>query len=148
MDRRTYIYLATPLFVLLGCGALLQTVFGETVGFIIACIGVLLAWGVVWLRLFRLGGSARPEFAVLSVLPQSIYFICQYSHSQVFSQSPAWQNLYALTWVAFAAIAIFSVRPDDPRPLRQDPIFLLMTPLILIYTACSFFDSYTTLTSL
>lgn len=151
MERRTYIYLATPLLVFLSCGRLLEAQLGATWALVVAAALILPTWGIVWARLYR-AQMLRPEFAVLSILPHSIYFISKQADTALFAQSPACQNLYALTWLAFAGVSMASVstgRGDTParRPL-QDPVFLLLGFLILIYTVTTFFQYYTDLTSL
>ena len=146
MTRRAYIYMALPLFVILSCGPLLCAQLGELGALILASVFMLVAWGVVWLRFYRL--KYRPELAVLSILPQGIYFISRYVGTQLFAQSPALQNLYALTWLGFAGVSIASMRSDDRRPAAKDPVFLLMIPLILLYCVTTFTPYYTTLISL
>lgn len=146
MNRRRYIYWATPLFVLLGCGAVLTAQLGSTAALVIGSIVAVVAWGVVWLRLYSMK-RLRPEFAVLSVLPYVIYYV----NPPLSGDVSMWQNLYALSWIASAAVLIASVRPTPedtqgsvPR-LTQDPLFLLMTPLICLHSAGSFFRYYTSL---
>lgn len=154
MDRRKYIYLATPLFVLLSCGRLLEELLGTAGALAVAGVAAVIAWGLVWLRLYK-QRRLRPEFAVLSILPQSIYFIDKQVNSQLFTDSPAWQNLYALTWLGFVVVGIASIRPitgDTPAPgasrLLRDPVFVLMTPLICLYALVTFTQYYTTLSSI
>lgn len=153
MERRTYIYWALPLFVFLSCGQLLCDTLGTPGALIVAGLAILVAWGVVWMRLYGMLSAVRPEFAVLSVLPHGIYFVSRYFGTQVFSQSPAWQNLYALTWLGFAGVGIASVRSGakDNAAMRQskkDPAFFLLTLMILFYSIVTFTQYYTTLISL
>lgn len=153
MERRKYIYLAIPLFALLGSGRALEGMLGGLGALIVATVVLVAAWGVVWLRLYRMG-RLRPEFAVLSVLPQGIYFAERQLSTNLIAQSPACQNLYALTWLGFIGVAIASIRPtkgDAPAPLppmRRDPLSLLMVPIICAYAVFTFVQYYTTLTSL
>ena len=150
MDRRTYIYWATPLFVLLSCGPMLESLLGPLGALIVAGVLIVIAWGVVWLRLYK-SQRLRPECAVLTILPHSLYFIDCQASTHLFAHSPAWQNLYALTWLGFAGVGIASMRPgmgEVGRPWRQDPVFLLMSALILLYTGSTFIQYYTALTSL
>lgn len=151
MDRRHYIYWATPLFILLSCGQAMVAMLGATGALIAGGAAAAAAWGVVWLRLYR-QRRLRPEFAVLSILPQVIYLVdCKLEHPLA-EEGPMWQNLYALTWIAAAAVLIASVRPAAgdtasavlPR-LTADPIFLLMTPLICLYSGATFVQYYTSL---
>lgn len=150
MTRRTYIYLALPLFVLLSCGQLMCNTLGLTGALVAAAALMVVAWGVVWLRLYGL--KYRPELAVLSILPHGIYFVSRYIGTHLFEESPALQNLYALTWVGFAGVAIAGMRSGasdaTPLPARKDPVFLLMAPLILLYSISAFTQYYSTLTSL
>ncbi len=147
MNRLSYIYVAIPLLVLLSCGELLRTVVGGGL-IVVAAALVVITWGVVWLRLYRQRGL-RPEFSILCVLPYTIYYIAQQTGSRIFSDHPMWGNLYALSWLGFIVVGIASVRPDEVgvRPYR-DPVFLLMTPLIILYSISSFFQTYPTLTTL
>lgn len=151
MNRRTYIYLALPLFVLLSGGDLLTEVLGVTAALIIATVFIIIAWGVVWMRLYALG-SPRPEFAVLSVLPHGIYFVSCQLGTHIFEQSAVCQNLYALTWLGFAGVTLAAARTGTPDPqklpLGRDAVFLLLVPLTLLYTVSTFTQYYTTLISL
>lgn len=152
MNRRTYIYLAVPLFVLLSCGQMFINTLGITWASLLAYVFIIAAWGVVWMRLYSTK-LLRPEFAMLTILPHSIYFISKQVDTHIFEQEPMWQNLYMLTWIAFAWVSIRSIRStgiDTPRlqPMRKDPIFLLLVPLILLYTVSTFVQYYTALTSL
>lgn len=146
MDRRTYIYWAFPLFVLLSCGHMLCTALGELGGFIVGVVAILVAWGVVWLRLYS-SKLMRPEFAVLSVLPFALYFICRYMGSALFQESPVWQNLYALTWLGFVIVGLISMRRGAMEISQaKDSTYYFLVPLILIYSAFTFFQYYNTLT--
>lgn len=153
MERRQYIYRALPLFILLSCGQLLIAWLGGLGALIVASIAIIITWGVVWMRLYAMQGLFRPEFAVLSILPHSIYFVERYVGSRIFEESPAWQNLYALTWLGFVSVGIASMRRgacDAPAPggASKDPVFLLMIPLILLYAITTFIPYYTALASL
>ena len=154
MTRRTYIYWALPLFALLSCGPMLGSGAVGSLGVLLAAsVAILVAWGVMWLRLYGLFPNSRPEFAVLGVLPHAIYYASRYFGIQAFAQSPAWQNLYALTWLGFAGVGIVSMRQgvrDGAPRLRtsQDAVFLLMIPIILLYSASTFTAYYTQLTAL
>lgn len=148
MNRRLYIYLAVPIFVLLGCGSFLESLFGNAV-LVISSLLVVVAWGLVWMRLYR--RNAHPELAVLTVLPYAAYYIVHATGSPVFSIYPAWANLYALSWFGFAAVAIWSVLPDssnkgEPSSWRRDPVFLLLLPLIILFSLSSFTNYYSALT--
>ena len=96
---------------------------------------ILLTWGVVWMRLFGLN-NMRPEFAILTVIPQSIYFMVKSSGSEIMLQ-PVWQNLYFILWVLFCIIIIMSLRPghksDEKMPVVKDQTFIMMSILTVIY---------------
>ena len=141
MDRRTYIYWALPLFVLLSCGKLLGTTIGSLGALVVAGILMIVAWGVVWLRLYR-SHVLRPEFAILSILPYAIYYIYRYSGSTIMQESPVYQNLYALTWLGFVGTVTAGMRQESIRTIREDNVFLFMAPIILLYTACTFIQYY------
>lgn len=145
MTRRTYIYMALPLFVILSCGQLLCACLGATGALIVASLVILLAWGVVWVRLYSL--RLRPEFAVLSILPHGIYYAARFTGTQLFATHPALQNLYALTWLGFVGVGLAGMR-DTARPASKDPVFLLMVPLVLLYSISAFTHCYSTLQSL
>lgn len=147
MNRRTYIYWAVPLFIILSCGEMLEFYLGGTGALVVAGVVAVVAWGVVWLRLYK-AERLRPEFAVLSILPQTIYYIERYAASQLFSQSPVWQNLYALTWVGFVVVIISTVRRgvgDEEPTSARDPLFLLMAPLTFLYAGATFLQFYSKL---
>ncbi len=136
MTRRTYIHCAIPLFTLLGCGASMVHTLGPTVALIVAALLALPTWGLVWARLFS-NGYLRPEFAVLSFLPQLSFFILCYS-GQIGPEgafaAPMWQNLYFLAALAAMAVQIVSLRPgqeDEQRRPMQDPPFVFLSILIL-----------------
>lgn len=146
MNRRTYIYSALPLFVLLSCGQLLSACLGSLGALIVACIAMLAAWGLVWVRMYGL--KQRPELALLSILPHGIYFVSRYIDTAIFEQSHAWQNLYALTWLGFAGVMIATMRPQPPTLWSKDPVCWLMIPLIIFYTISTFYKYYTTLAAI
>lgn len=146
MNRRTYIYSALPLFVLLSCGQLLSACLGALGALIVASVAIIIAWGVVWVRMYSI--KLRPEMAVLSILPHAIYFVSRYADTAIFQQSPAWQNLYALTWLGFAGAMIATMRPQPPTTWGKDPVCWLMIPLIIFYTISTFYKYYTTLAAL
>ena len=138
MKRLTYIYWATPLFVLLGCGRFFEGLLGATGALIAGLILVLALWGVVWLRLYGMN-RVRPEFAVLAILPQAIYYIAQALPKDEMSMftGAAWQNMYFLCWLGTIAVGILSLRPgrqDTRRPVRQDAAFLLMSALLTLFS--------------
>ncbi len=136
MIRRTYIYCAVPLFTLLGCGASFVHMFGSLAALVLGLLLALPAWGLVWARLYA-SGLLRPEFAVLSVLPQLIFFILIYSGQTGAAgafAAPAWQNLYFLLTLAAMAVQIVTLRPglqDEQRRPSQDPPFIFLTVLIV-----------------
>ena len=146
MNRLPYIYVAIPLFVLLSCGDVLRSVAGSAM---IVAVGALcvVAWGVVWLRLYK-RQILRAEFSLLSILPYCIYYIAEQTGSRLFADSPTWSNLYALSWLGFIVVGIASVRPDAVGvPALKDPVFLLMTPLIILYAVSNFLQTYPTLST-
>lgn len=137
MNRLTYIYWVLPLFALLGCGPSLVGLMGAGWALAVAIPLILLAWGAVWMRLYGTG-LLRPEAAVLTVLPHSIYFIAAYSGTSFFTTAPAAQNLYALSWLAFAIVIILSMRTakTDGKQLRpsKDAVFILMALVTIAYS--------------
>lgn len=146
MNRLPYIYVAIPLFVLLSCGDVLRSVAGSAM---IVAVGALcvVAWGVVWLRLYK-RQILRAEFSLLSILPYCVYYIAEQTGSRLFADSPTWGNLYALSWLGFIVVGIASVRPDAVGvPALKDPVFLLMTPLIILYAVSNFLQTYPTLST-
>lgn len=150
MNRRLYIYLAVPTFVLLGSGAFLESVFGDAVLVVSGMLAVV-AWGLVWMRLYQ--RNAHPELAVLTILPFVAYYVVHQTGSPVFSNYPVWANVYALSWAGFAAVAVYSVLPEkkggnapQAHSWRHDPVFLLLLPLIILFSISSFVNYYTALT--
>lgn len=143
MNRLKYIYLSVPLLVLLSCGPLLTGLLGT--GWALASVItplILLTWGIVWMRLYSTG-KARPEFAILSILPFAVYYLEKAEISNILVE-PAWQNLYAIMWIAFAVIYIISLRPghkeDKQLPAAKDQIFLMLCILTVIFSAYSFLN--------
>ena len=143
MNRLKYIYLSIPLLVLLSCGPLLTGLLGT--GWALASVitpVILLTWGIVWMRLYSTG-KARPEFAILSILPFAVYYLEKAEISNILVE-PAWQNLYAIMWIAFAVIYIISLRPghkeDKQLPAAKDQIFLMLCILTVIFSAYSFLN--------
>lgn len=136
MNRLKYIYWITPLFILLSCGRMLTGVLGT--GWLMALVllpFILLTWGIVWMRLYGMN-KLRPEFAILSILPQSVYFVAKGTGTTILHQAE-WQNLYAMSWIAFAVIIILSLRPGDKSDtkttLSKDHIFIMMSILTVVY---------------
>lgn len=149
MTRRTYIYLAIPLFVLLGSTALFDRAFGAECSMALHALLLVVAWGVVWMRLYA-ARCLRPEFSLLSILPFSIYLLTRYmGAAEVFQQTLIFQNIYGLSWLGFMWVAFVSMRtaPCDPRQesVRRDPVYLLLIPIILIYTFATFTTQFSEL---
>lgn len=136
MKRLNYIYAAVPLFVLLSCGSLITGLLGTSALMMaVVSLFIVAAWGVVWVRLYT-GCRLRPEFAILSVLPHSIYYLTLFLGSKLFTD-PTWQNMYGLCWLAFVAVMLISLRPARPddkhERMAQDKTFIMMAILTLIY---------------
>lgn len=136
MNRLKYLYWITPLMILLSCGRMLTDILGT--GWVLAVVMIpliLLTWGIVWLRLYG-ARILRPEFAILSILPQSIYFAAKSTGTELLYQ-PILQNLYVLAWVGFAIVMILSLKPkhkeDKNIPLSKDLIFGMMSILTVVY---------------
>ncbi len=102
---------------------------------------MLVVWGAVWARLCRL--NMRPEFAVLSILPQFVFFISQYMQTTLFNETPFWGTLYALFWTGCLGVLITTALPDtrETTPWR-DPVFLLLIPLTVLFTVSGFLQYY------
>lgn len=136
MKRQTYIYWFLPLFVFLSCGNTLAGLMGSGWALAVASPVIILAWAVVWLRLYY-SRLLRPEAAVLAVLPHSIYFMARFMGTDFFTHA-AGQNLYALAWLAFVFVAIASMRlsPADVQKRvkwSRDAVFILMCLVTVAY---------------
>ncbi len=136
MTRRIYIYWAIPLFTLLGCGASFVHLLGATGALVLGLLLALPAWGLVWGRLYATG-RLRPEFAILSVLPQLLFFLLMFT-GQTGAEgpyaAPMWQNIYFVLTLAAVAVQIMSLRPgpqDEQRRPAQDPPFIFLSILAL-----------------
>ena len=136
MTRRSYIYCAVPLFTLLGCGATFVQLMGATATLIIGTLLALIAWGLLWVRLYD-NGKMRPEFSLLGVLPALTFFVLAFTgnvgEGGAFA-APAWQNIYFLFMLASIAVQIASLCPgskDEPRRPTQDPPFIFLSVLII-----------------
>ncbi|MBE6419731.1 MAG: hypothetical protein E7031_06315 [Akkermansiaceae bacterium] len=138
MNRLKYLYWLTPLMVLLSCGRMLTDMLGTGwLLWLVIAPAILLTWGIVWVRLYNNGKPIlRPEFAILSILPQSIYFLAKTAQTDIL-QHYAWQNIYVVCWVAFVAVVILSLKPkhtqDRNVPPTQDLIFCMMCILTVVY---------------
>ncbi len=136
MTRRTYIYCAIPLFTLLGCGASYVHMLGSTAALILGAALALPTWGLVWARLYATG-RLRPEFAILSILPQLIFFLLVFAGQTAQTSdfvAPMWQNIYFILTLAAMAIQMVSLRPgpkDEQRRPAQDPTFIFLSILII-----------------
>lgn len=101
---------------------------------------IIVTWGVVWMRLYT-SGRLRPEFAILSVLPHSVYYLTCYFGSKVFTD-PTWQNMFGLMWLAFVFVMFISLRPgrmdDHHERVARDKTFILMAILTLAYAWSTF----------
>ncbi len=136
MKRLNYIYAAIPLFVLLSCGPLLTGLLGTSALMLaVVFLFIIVAWGVVWMRLYT-GCRLRPEFAILSVLPHSIYCLTLFFGSTLF-RAPVWQNVYGFTWLAFIVVMLISLRPgradEKHERMAKDRTFILMSILTVFY---------------
>lgn len=136
MKRLNYIYWGVPLFVLLSCGSLLTGLLGTGAAMLAVVFAlIIVVWGVVWVRLYT-GGRLRPEFAILTVLPHSAYYLATYFNSKLFTD-PTWQNMFGLSWLAFVVIMLISLRPGktDEKHLRmaKDSTFIIMAILTVAY---------------
>ncbi len=136
MKRLNYIYSAIPLFVLLSCGPLLTGLLGTSALMLaVVFLFIIVAWGVVWMRLYT-GCRLRPEFAILSVLPHSIYYLTLFFGSTLF-RAPVWQNVYGFTWLAFIVVMLISLRPgradEKHERMAKDRTFILMSILTVFY---------------
>lgn len=141
MKRLTYIFWLAPLLVLLSCGQLIFSLLGNTIlMLIVVSLLIIITWGVVWMRLYT-AGRLRPEFAILSILPHSVYYYASYYQSKLF-QEMAWQNVYGFIWLAFLIIIVISLRPgklDGKRiKVAKDSTFILTSILTLLYTVSTF----------
>ncbi len=136
MQRRHYIYWAIPLFTLLGCGGAFVQFLGAGMALAVGTVLALAAWGLLWLRLYD-NKSLRPEFAVLGVLPQLIFFALtfagQVGETGAFA-APMWQNLYFVLVLAAIWVQMASLRPgtqDEKRRPAQDPLFIFLSVLVI-----------------
>lgn len=139
MQRTAYIYRIIPLMVVLSCGELLNGLLGNIGALIAGLIVVVVTWAIVWLRLYGMR-RLRPEFAVLTVLPQAMYFGLKACEPGLIAPHlmPACRNLYFLVWLAAIGVIIFSLRPgyhDDRHPIAQDPMFIMMSIITVAYGA-------------
>lgn len=136
MKRLQYIYALVPLMVLLSCNTLLVGILGNGAAMLaVVFLLILITWGVVWVRLYT-GNRLRPEFAILSVLPHSIYYLTLFFGSKLFTDT-TWQNIYGFTWLAFLFVILISLRPGraDDKHVRalQDRTFILMAIMSAYY---------------
>ena len=146
MERKTFIYWAAPCFTLLSCIPSLQGLMGAQPCLIVACALGLVAWGLVWMRLFG-QERLRPEFAVLSIVPfmvQALYLYLGTGPGSAMAEmsGPAFQNLYFAFWALGAWVAVMALR-RAPHELKgadkdaPDMMFRIMCPVsIAFYLLC------------
>lgn len=140
MKRLTYIYLLIPLYTALSLVAGAERWLGAYGALALGSVLSLAVWAIVWLRLYD-SGKIRPEFAVLSVLPQFCYFGLRAAEEEfrALFTAPAWQNLYFLSWAATATILILSLRRSradgEASQGRHDATLRLVTIFIILYCA-------------
>ncbi len=96
----------------------------------------LAVWVLVWLRLFILN-RLRPEFAVLSIVPQIAAYVCLYLGPEATApyQDNVWQNFYALLWIGTAFTGICSMRAGawEKAKGKKDTVFVMMSVLTALY---------------
>lgn len=133
-NRFTYICCVLPALFLLNN---VPMFFRDIWQLVVALLTALAVWMLVWLRLYHTR-KLRPEFAVLTVLPQVVAYSCLYTGLIVrqAEASAIWQNLYALLWIGAAYVAIRSMNAGDwERPqTKKDSVYIMMAILTIVYS--------------
>ena len=135
MKRLNYICCSCPLLLALD---VLPPFCGAAWGLLPAAAAALALWAVVWVRLYA-GKRLRPEFSLLCVLPQMLYYALHYlqqsdpAAAAEFSGS-VWQNLYFVAWLGFIWVGSCSLLPDEPgKKALKDATFLFTSILLSGY---------------
>ncbi|MDO5449765.1 MAG: hypothetical protein Q4F30_02635 [Akkermansia sp.] len=142
MKRLPYIYWGIPaafvLTLLVGgvSGGLLHP--APALG--LASVAALVLWGATWLRLYGTQ-KLRPEFSVLAVVPQMVYYAMHAAGPEVLEQlkGDAYQNFYALLWLAagFTLMRALLPGPQDEVAGKRDGVFIFMSIILVLYVVYS-----------
>ena len=139
MNRRTYIYLMVPAVMLLNAGPTISSFCGASAALIIGAVLALALWTLVWLRLYGMGGRAlRPEFAILAVVPQVVFYVLNSlgpEYAEPYLGAP-YQTFYLLLWLAGLWVCLASLAPapkEEPQPLGRDAVRLVVSAFLIFF---------------
>lgn len=132
-NRFTYICSILPAVFLLNN---LPGFFHGYWSLIVAGALALLVWVLVWLRLYSTG-SLRPEFAILTIVPQmAVYSLLNAGTEAInYFNTTVYQYIYTLLWIAAAFVGIRSMRAgtwEKPKG-KKDSVYVMMSILTAIY---------------
>ncbi|MCQ2364035.1 MAG: hypothetical protein MJ051_00585 [Akkermansia sp.] len=149
MKRLHYIYASAPLALALNNVPLLLSGACQLAAAAALALGL---WAVVWMRLYT-NRKLRPEFSLLTVLPQSVFYGLRALQEQSPEAAapfaaPFWSNLYFFLWCAAAFVALralFASPSEEKLPAKRDPLFLFMAILTVAFCFASWAGSVTSL---
>lgn len=149
MKRLHYIYAAAPLALALNNVPLLLSGACQLAAAAALALGL---WAVMWMRLYT-NGKLRPEFSLLAVLPQAVFYGLRFLQQQSPEAAapfatPFWANLYFFLWCAAAFVglrALFAAPAEEQLPAKRDPLFLFMAILTVAFCFASWAGSTATL---
>ncbi len=136
MSRKTYMYWVLPLFTLLSCIPLYFSLLGTLAAVIISACLLLLAWGVVWMRLY-MTQLARAEFSILAVFPMGFFtYLRAVPETREMLQGVMWSNFYFFAWIGAFYIAFVSFRAthqEQPPKGERDAARIMLTSMCALF---------------
>lgn len=132
-NRFTYICSILPAVFLLNN---LPGFFHGSWSLVVAGALALAVWVLVWLRLYCTK-SLRPEFAILTIVPQmAVYGLINADQEAVNTfNTTAYQYIYTLLWIAAAFVGIRSMKAgawEKPKG-KKDSVYVMMSILTAAY---------------
>lgn len=132
-NRFTYICSILPAVFLLNN---LPGFFHGYVSLIVAGALALAVWVLVWLRLYSTK-SLRPEFAILTIVPQMAVYSLIQGGSDIINcfNTTTYQYIYTFLWIAAAFVGIRSMKAgawEKPKG-KKDSVYVMMSILTAVY---------------
>lgn len=132
-NRFTYICSILPAVFLLNN---LPGFFHSHWSLIVAGALALVVWVLVWLRLYSTG-SLRPEFAILTIVPQmAVYSLINAGSDAInYFNTTFYQYIYTFLWIAAAFVSIRSMKAGawEKTKGKRDSVYVMMSILTAGY---------------
>lgn len=137
MSRRAYIYALLPTLMLLNSGASLSGMMGSTAALILGAVLGLVCWMLVWRRLYASHSKLRPEFSILAILPQEIFYTLNVAGADATAPfaDGIWPGVNLLLWCASVWIILCSLTPKWDGSAKsgwRDPISLIAGAFVVL----------------